>query len=384
MRATDLPGHDPRRERAAGDPSRRTGWNKRLALSHLLSRARLTEGFDEPGGNLLDFQERLGSLFFTKDYPLLQYVAWADTSGLFEFVHQNAPVRLSDVVTGTVLNEAGADALLGILCAVKLATRSPDGFYRLTANAIEFCRRDSPYCLVDQVTSKQKPVPRTYLHRSRESARVYLRQRILACLPKMRYGSRLRLRNQHVRNLPASAAAVKSGEFANVRCIVDVAGGSGPFVIPLALSNSKARIILAELPQALRNIAPFLSEHGVADRIELLAMNAFEHPWRLPTCDGIFVGNFLHGFDDATCYTVVQEAFRSLTPGGHIWIHEMLWNDNKDGPLFTALWNAAIRNGPGRQRTFQEFVRLLEPAGFVDAQVRPTAGAFRLVRARVP
>lgn len=212
-----------------------------------------------------------------------------------------------------------------------------------------------------------------------------MRLRFVSLLPGWRFGSPVRLSNQHARNLPACAAAVRTGEFANVRCLVDIAGGSGTLCIPLALEYSQMRIVLTELPRALPNVRPFLEEHGLENRIELLGVDVFSYPWPLPPCDGIFIGNFLHGFDDEHCRRVCPEAFERLTPGGRIWIHEMIWNENKDGPLMTAMCNATMRSGgAGRQRTATELKSLLRSAGFIGSYVVPTAGAFALVAARKP
>jgi len=154
--------------------------------------------------------------------------------------------------------------------------------------------------------------------------------------------------------------------------------------IPLALEHTDLRVVLTELPQALRNIRPFLVEHGVDRRIELMPLDALKYPWSIPTCDGIFIGNFLHAFSDENCHQLCVEAFRHLSPGGKLWLHEMIWNANKDGPLIVALYNAAIRNGPGRQRTACELMAILESAGFVDPYAVPTTGAFSLIAAHKP
>lgn len=348
-----------------------------------LGRASLTEGFTAPAGDLSDLLGRLGYLLFTLDFPVTQYVAWADKSGLLELMERRGSITVGEACSDTSLNEAGADALLGVLCALGLAIRSTVGQYALTTDAREYCLRNSPYFILDQLSAQRKPIPRTYLTRGK-SLRVLAYQKLQSCLPAMRYGSSRRLLNQHARNLPACAAAVKTGEFKGVKCLVDIAGGSGALAIPLALEHRSARIVLTELPQALRQIRPFLAEHGVEANVELLGMNALQFPWPIPRCDGVFIGNFLHGFGDDLCRRLCTEALRHLEPGGKIWLHEMVWNPNKDGPLITALWNAAIRNGPGRQRTPRELTSLLESAGFVKPYVIHTAGVFALVAARKP
>ena len=351
--------------------------------SSFLGRECLRESFAAPVARLDTFVGRLGSVLYTRDYPINQYVIWADAAGLFELMERRGAVTIADVCSDTILNEEGSDALLGVLCALGLTTRSPAGRYAMTPDAREYCLQSSPYYVVDQLGARRKPLPRPYFARG-----MMWRQKIWwklkGLLPSMRFGSPMRLLNQHARNLPACAAAVRTGEFRGVKCMIDIAGGSGTFSIPLALENQVERIVLAELPQALKNIRPYLVEHGLERRVELLGMNVLEYPWRIPACDGVFIGNFLHGFRDDVCRRVCEEAFRNLAPGGKLWIHEMIWNENKDGPVFTALMNAAMRKGPGLQRTAQEIVAILESAGFVDPYVVPTSGVFALIVGRKP
>jgi hypothetical protein len=147
----------------------------------------------------------------------------------------------------------------------------------------------------------------------------------------------------------------------------------------LALEYPKTRITIAELPDAIPNIRKILLEHGLEERIDLLAFDALSDTWPIPICDGMFIGNVLHGFDDSTCRRFCQKAYRCLGQGGKLWIHELTWNIAKDGPLIAALLNASMRSGgSGRQRTAQELTSFLEEAGFVDTYVVPTAGAFSL------
>jgi hypothetical protein len=342
----------------------------------------LKPGFELPTQDLGRLLAGLGCKLFTRDHTLVQYVGWSERAGLFELMEARGSVSVGEVSEGTVLNENGADALLGVLCAIGLAARDPSGRYSLTTAAREYFLCGSPFFIGDQFSARSEPLLRAYvdLH---NGLLLRLRLKALSHLPGIRFGSTVRLRNQHARNLAACATAVRTGEFAAVRCLVDVAGGSGTFSIPFALENPSARVVLAELPQALPNIRRLLREHALESRIELLGMSVFEYPWTIPRCDGVFIGNFLHGFADETCVRVCREALDGLSPGGRIWIHELIWNPNKDGPLITALHNAAMRSGgAGRQRTAAEIEAILQRAGFVATYAVAGAGAFALIAGR--
>jgi 3-hydroxy-5-methyl-1-naphthoate 3-O-methyltransferase len=366
------------------DELRRLDCDEVNALPATVGRVPLTAGFAVPAHDLGELLARLDCKLFTRERRLGQFLDWAVRTGLFELLGKGGEITLADASARTPLNENGAEALLGILCALGLATRKPSGHYRITSLAREYFLRESPFFIGDELKFRERTPHAMYLHDGPGLA-IRLKFRLLHLLPSMRYGSEVRIANQHTRNLASCAAAVRTGEFSSSKCVVDIAGGSGTFSIPLALEQPQTRVILAELPRALANIRPLLERHRVQDRVELLGLDAFQYPWKIPPCDGVFIGNFLHGFKDATCERVCREGFDRLERGGNLWIHELLWNDNKDGPLITAMWDAAMRStGVGRQRTAQELVGILRNVGFERIRVVPTAGAFALVTGRKP
>jgi hypothetical protein len=349
----------------------------------LLRGVPLREGFELPSTALAELLEGLGCKLFAGDWDLAQYVAWADGIGLFSLMEAEGGTTLQRVCLETPLNERGADALLGVLCALGLIRREPTERYVLTRRARDYLLRSSPFFVGDQLYARHRSLPRQYLRGSSPFISK-LQLKLLAMVPVLRYGTPSRLRNQHARNIEAGAAAVRTGQFASVNCLVEIAGGSGTFAIPLALEYPRMRVVLTEIPRALANIRHFLEDHGLESRVELIGLDLFSRPWLIPSCDGLFIGNVLHGFDDATCLEICRECFKHLQSGGKIWLHEMIWNEDRNGPLLTALWNATMRYGEGRQRSARELETLLEKAGFNSTRVIPASGAFALIRATKP
>ncbi len=310
-------------------------------------------------------------------------MTWSLEARLFEILSEHKPLSVSEIVAASELTEAGADALLGVLCALELVVRDESGGYLLSRGAAEYFRADSPYFIGGELYSPKALIPGPYKEK-RPSLRSRLHLRLVASKRAARCGTMERLTNQHVRNLPGCVTAVASGEFNGCRRIMDIAGGSGTFAIPALQADPALRIVLLELPDAIRRTRVFLNRHGVADRVELRGTDITTSPWKVPPCDGAFIGNILCAFDDSTCVAICREAYEHLEPGGKIFIHEILWNDEKTGPLLTAVWNAAMRVGGGRQRTARELTSMLGKCGFADPYVVPTAGGFSLVTARKP
>jgi ubiquinone/menaquinone biosynthesis C-methylase UbiE len=318
--------------------------------------------------------------------PLTQYLRWADDAGLFIALADGGSLTAESVAARTGLTERGAGALLGVLCSVRLVSLA-GGAYRLTDVAREFLDRRQPYYLGPSLYGMlHAPLPPQL--RTGEPVRRYsqftgtLTDTLRYLRKKNQFGRREQLASQHRRNLPVAIAAVRTGLFDGVRHVADIGGGSGAFAIPLALAYPALRITLCELPRALRHIPAFLNPHGVADRVRLLGFNMHKGPWPLDGCDAVLFGNMFHFCDDDECLELLAESRRVLPPGGRVLVHEMLWNDGRDGPVATALWDFWMATmSSGRQRTRAELHALLSQSGFSPAREAPTLAGFTLVTA---
>jgi len=332
----------------------------------------------------------LGAKGYSDDVSLSQFAAWGDSVGLFELLATRRATTLDEVVTGTPLTGAGADALLGVLASLKLVSRGPDGF-TLSDLAREYLVPHSPYYVGRSLfLSCREPLPTTFVRREvGRTARpgrliASLSRRLLKRMRGWEFGGRRILENQHSRNLPAAVAAANSALFAESECVVDMAGGSGTFAIPFAQHHPDKRIILTDLPESLLGIRRFLKRYGVDDRIELVGMDVFADSWPIPECDAMFFGNFIHGFADDRCTALLRHGYAKLRRGGKILLHEMVWNENKNGPLKTALWNVTMRDFGGKQRTVSELQTLLRDTGYAEPFVQSTSGGFVIVGAVKP
>jgi hypothetical protein len=316
--------------------------------------------------------------------PFAQYLRWADDLNIFVALADKDSVTLDDVEAFTPLSQRGADALMGVLCGMKILLRQNNTF-RLTDLGREYLDRRSMYYVGPAfygMLGKELP-PR---FRKGEKERSFAKMtnsvwhKVLYLFSRKQMGRPERLAVQHSRNFASAVAAVHSGMFKGVRHLVDVGGGSGVFAIPIALAQTETAVTLVELPRALPHIADFLKQFDVADRIKLMGFNVHESPWPIDEPDGILLGNFLHFCSDEESITILKEAHRTLAPNGKLFVHEMLWNDNKDGPLATAMWNFwMISVSAGRQRTAGELLDLLKRAGFQRMEVSETSGSFSML-----
>ncbi|MFT5139312.1 MAG: hypothetical protein ACI9CB_000956 [Rhodothermales bacterium] len=335
-----------------------------------------------------------GSKAYSDDVAPPQYAAWAEQIGLMSFLADKGSSSIAGIVDGTDLTENGADALIGVLASMALVLRRTDRV-SLSLLASEYlvpgkqfymgdsfyltCKKPLPAFLVKKDKRTGKPVKLASGAKVKREPRNLLVRKISQALKRLRgwdWGGHKIFINQHSRNLPVSVAASRLDLFKDALCVVDMAGGSGTFAIPLAQLYPDLRIILTDLPQALPEAQQYLEDYKVQNQVELIGMDVFSEIWPVPVCDVIFFGNLAHGFDHDKCLHLAKMSKGKLQTGGKVVFHELVWNGNKDGPLKTALWNVTMREFGGQQRTVSELQEFLQKAGFEQLFAIPTSGGF--------
>jgi ubiquinone/menaquinone biosynthesis C-methylase UbiE len=342
-----------------------------------------------PSTDVAELFESLGVLGL-RGPSLVQYVAWSDKAGIFSTLASKGTATAAEISSTCNLTPKGTQKLLTLLGSLGLVHQSPESGYTLSEMAAAYLVKGGPHYVGPALyNGVDQNIPLLFgfknltgRHKLRE--KLFARFNQMACTVMRRFfglGSPHQLQNQQARNSTYGLAAVRTGLFAGVKHMVDIGGGTGTFSIPFACDYPDKKVTLVDLKEGLPNIRKYLERYGVEDKVELLGLDILQKPWKLPECDGIFLGNVLHGFPDQPSLMFLEESFRCLPPGGIIGIQEMLLDENKEGPLLPAFWNATYDLN---QRTFGEIEALLKKAGFVELAVTPLRGRFSLITAKKP
>jgi acetylserotonin N-methyltransferase len=188
----------------------------------------------------------------------------------------------------------------------------------------------------------------------------------------------------HAHSLAGSIGVAQVGDFAQVRRLLDVGGGSGVFSIALAQHWPQLRATVMDHGTMCTAAQSYIDAGGCGDRVDTLPLDMFREAWP-QGYDALFFSNIYHDWDDRICADLSSKAFAVLPRGGRIFLNEMLLNDNRDGPTTTASFSVLMMLGTkGRQYTLAELRDFLQDAGFVDVTSRPTCSYYSLVSARKP
>jgi hypothetical protein len=188
----------------------------------------------------------------------------------------------------------------------------------------------------------------------------------------------------HAHSLPAAVGVARLYDFRGVARVLDVGGGSGCFMIAAAQAHAQLRCTVMELPAMCEVARTYIDAGGVADRVDLSAVDMFRQPWPRGY-DALFFSNIWHDWNVRTCQWLAARAFEALPSGGRILLHEMLLDDDGAGPLTAAAFSMMMLLATqGQQFTLRELTDILEGAGFTAVDVLSTHPYYSLVSAFKP
>ena len=137
-------------------------------------------------------------------------------------------------------------------------------------------------------------------------------------------------------------AAVLEPKLAGKKRLLDVGGGSGVYASTLLAAQPQMTGAVLEQSPVDAIAREEITQHGLADRLEVLTANMFEDDW--PACDVLLLSNLLHDWDFPEVRTLCAKAAAALESGGLLIIHEAFIHDDKTGPLPVAEYSALLMN----------------------------------------
>jgi demethylspheroidene O-methyltransferase len=163
--------------------------------------------------------------------------------------------------------------------------------------------------------------------------------------------------------------------FERHRCLLDVGGGEGRFLVAAARRAPALRLQLFDLPAVAERAHARFAAEGLAPRAEAHGGDFFTDA--LPSgADVATLVRVVHDHDDAAVLRLLQGVRRALAPGGRLVLAEPMAGTpgaEAMGDAYFGFYLLAM--GRGRPRSASELAALLEAAGF---------GAVQSLRTRLP
>ncbi|MDM0113791.1 methyltransferase [Variovorax sp. J22R133] len=170
------------------------------------------------------------------------------------------------------------------------------------------------------------------------------------------------------------------------RCLLDVGGGEGAFVLRAATRAPRLRLVLFDLPAVADRARARCAASDVGGRVQIVGGSFLSDA--LPKgADVASLVRVIHDHDDAAALRILRAVREALTPGGTLLLAEPMAGT----PGAQAMGNAyfgfyLLAMGRGRPRTAKALRSLLHAAGFECVRPVPTRMPLQtsLLVARTP
>lgn len=148
--------------------------------------------------------------------------------------------------------------------------------------------------------------------------------------------------------------------------VVDAGGGFGTLAMNILSTHPDVHVTVLDMPEVVKQAQ---DEMGSVPGLSWLPGDLFE-PWNV-RADVVTLARVLHDWDDGDAAKILSRARSALSPGGRLFIIEMLMSEQGVSGALCDL-HLLMATG-GRERSQDAFKRLLSHAGFRLLDVRRIA-----------
>lgn len=162
------------------------------------------------------------------------------------------------------------------------------------------------------------------------------------------------------------------------RVMLDIGAGSGAHTRGALSAWPALRAIVFDLPGVCELSRPYFETSPVRERVTLHPADMRHDPF--PDADLHFYSNVFHACPREKNALLARKSSDALPPGGRIVLHEVLYRDDKSGPLAAAASSLMMISWTeGEQYSSRELTEILANAGFSSIETIPSAGYYSLV-----
>ena len=292
------------------------------------------------------------------------------------------PRTLEEVCHALKLAPRAADALLAVAASFGFV-RLRKGRYGLTPLAEDYLLESSPTYFGAQW---QLPISNESLFTIgsvekaalTNSPQVYGGTEWVKSIDEEAELARTFTRGMHSASMASALAWPGKLDLSKNRMMLDIGGGSGAHSIGAVARWPKLGATVFDIAPVCEVAREIAAKSGASDRVGTQVGDMWTDS--LPAADLHFYSMIYHGWPPEKCRYLTAKSFASLPSGGRIVIHEMLFNNDRTGPLATAAFNITMLLWvTGQQYSGRELSAMLKEAGFKRVAVKKTFGYWSIV-----
>jgi hypothetical protein len=296
------------------------------------------------------------------------------------------PRRLDEVCHALNIQARPASVLLEMLTAFKLVA-ARDGVFALTPVSKEYLDGNSPISLggyLDFLGANHKLWSVESLKNAvlENSPQVGGGEDFFSDPEVVKAFAKVFTRAMYAHSIGSALTWPESVDLSQSRVLLDVGGGSGAQTVGALLQWPQLKGVVLDTPPVTAEAAQYIGRFPLGDRISTVAADMFTDPF--PEADVHLYADIWHDWPREKGELLARKSFESLPSGGRIILREVLYHDDRTGPVAAAAYSVdMLLVTMGGQYSRSEMKSVLEETGFHDVQIgAPGAGYRSLITAR--
>lgn len=313
----------------------------------------------------------VGSLAFLVSHDLKLFVLLGE-----------GPQTVGEVATRLGIAERPAEALLAVASAQGFV-ESGDGRFWLTSTGEDYLLPDSPTSYAGMLDLRIEGLKYNNFDGLKKAVltnapQAYGGGDIFQSHAESRSRAEVFTRGMHGRSMSAGLVWPKLLDLSRTRVMLDIGGGSGAHAIGAAITWPALQAIVLDIAPICSIAEQYIKSHDLGGRVRTHSSDMWVDP--LPEADLHFYSSIYHDWPDEKCRFLTQKSFDALPSGGRLVVHEMLYDDDKRGPLEAAIFSVTMLLWTeGRQYSGKELSAMFEEAGFINIEVKKSFGLWSIV-----
>lgn len=175
-------------------------------------------------------------------------------------------------------------------------------------------------------------------------------------------------------------AIVEGYDFSRFGKIVDIGGGQGKLITAILKANPETRGALFDTPNQTPGALRLFEQQGIAERCETITGDFLES---VPEGgDAYLLKHIIHDWDDQRAVEILKTCRRSMSQQARLLlIEEIVAQDAEFAPAKVLDIQQLLMPG-GRERTAEEYGKLLEAAGFELTAIIQTQSSLSIIESK--
>ena len=175
-------------------------------------------------------------------------------------------------------------------------------------------------------------------------------------------------------------AILEAYDFSGIHTLVDIAGGHGRVLTAVLEKHPQMKGILFDLDHVVAGATPRLAAQGFADRVATVSGDFFK---AVPAGgDAYLMKHIIHDWDDERAAAILKNIHSVLPKNGRVILLESVIGAGNEPELGKIMDLEMLVMPGGRERTAEEFRKLLSDTGFELTRVIPTKSALSVIEAK--